>query len=114
MPFAAIFAFFGSPVGKVVMIGLAIFAAYGYVDRKATFRERARCESAKIQSRLDAANRDLDIAKKAEESAVAALRELTEEKKQAEDENAKLKSEIDKLPVDQQCLLPDRRQRMRK
>lgn len=114
IPFiAAAGSFLFSPLGKYVLIGLAVLSAYAYVDRKATYRERARCNAEKIQSQLDARNADLAIARKSEEAARAALQELNAEKTQAEAENADLKAQIDKLPVSEQCLLPNRTRRVR-
>lgn len=106
-------AFLFSPIGKVLLIGLALISFVAYIDRRATYRERARCEQAKIQSKIDATNADTEIARKAAEEAKRLTKELEDERRVMEGENEELKKRIAKLPVDKQCLLPDRTQRVR-
>jgi multidrug resistance efflux pump len=95
------------------MIALAVVAAFTFVDRRATYRERARCNAAAIQSQLNAARADLSIAKNAADEARQNASELETQKTQAENDNARLKAEIDKLPVADRCIItPDRAKRM--
>ena len=110
---APIVSFLFSPIGKVVVVALGLFSAIAFIDRRATYRERARCNAEKIQSQLNARNADLAIAKRAEEDARRAAQEMATEKQTAETENEELKKRIARLPVGQQCLLPDRTQRVR-
>lgn len=105
---AAAGSFLFSPLGKYAVIGLAVLAAYTYVDRKATYRERERCQAAVIQSRLDAANADKLAAERAEEEAKRAAQELEGEKRNAEAENEALRKKIAALPLAEQCIIPDR------
>lgn len=110
---AAFAAFFFTPLGKAVLLILALVAAVGYIDRRATYRERAKCESAKIQSRLDAANRDLEISKRAERDAKVALDELAKQRSDAERENEDLQKRVSELPLAEQCIITDRTRRVR-
>ena len=101
-------AFLLSPLGKILLVASLVGGAYAYVDRKATFRERARCQAAVIQSKLDAANADKAAAERAEEEARRAAQELEGEKKNAEAENEALRKKIAALPLAEQCIIPDR------
>lgn len=110
----AVIAFIFSPLGKALLVGLALVAFVGYIDRKATYRERAKCEAAKIQSKLDATNADLAIAKKAEQDAKVALEELSKERSVMEAQNNELAERIKKMPVADQCIIPDRSKWLRR
>ena len=109
----ALLSFIASPVGKVIMVAIALLGAVAFIDRRATYRERARCNAEKIQSQLDAKNADLEIARQAEAEAKRAAEALATEKQTAETQNEELKRQVAKLPVSQQCILPDRTKRVR-
>lgn len=104
----AIIPFLFSPIGKVLLIGLALVSAVAYIDRRATYRERARCEARIVQSKIDATNADVEIARKAAAEAQKQAQELEAEKQVMEEENDELRKKIARLPVDKQCILPDR------
>lgn len=111
MPLPALalgWSFLTSPIGKYVLIGVAVLSSIAYIDRKATYRERARCQAAVLQSKLDAQNADLAAARQAEEAARRAAEELGEEKRNAEAETEALRKRIAELPVSEQCIIPDR------
>lgn len=78
--------FIFSPLGKLLAIALAIGSAVVAIDRRATYRERAKCESAALRSQLDAANRDLALYARAAEMKQAEL--AAEEQARAEDQEA--------------------------
>lgn len=75
----SVLAFLFSPLGKVVLLGLAIMSAVAFIDRRATYRERGRCEAAVIQAKLDAARKDLEISQKTEAAAVEASSRIQNE-----------------------------------
>lgn len=69
---ASALAFVLSPLGRVLMISLAIVSAIAFIDRRATYRERARCAVAALEMKLKAREADLAIAKKTAADATAA------------------------------------------
>lgn len=102
-----------SPTGRVVLIGLAVLAAIVFIDRRATFRERARCDAAIIQSKLDAANADLKAERDAREQDKKISDDLAAEKATAEARTDELQKRIDKLPLGDRCIVgPDNARRM--
>lgn len=111
----AILAFFLGPLGRYAMIGIALLAAVAFIDRRATYRERAKCQAAAIQSKLDAANADLKAERDARARDKIDNAELAIEKQRTENENEILKAEIAKLPLAEQCIItPDRAKRLRR
>lgn len=109
-----ILTFILSPLGRYAMIGVALFAVVAFIDRRATYRERAKCQAAAIQSKLDAANADLKAERDARALDKKNVAELAREKQETDAENETLKAEIAKLPLAEQCIItPERARRMR-
>lgn len=104
----AILGMLSSPIGKAALIGLGLVAAVVFIDRRATFRERARCNAAAIQSQLDATRRDLQATKAAYENAQKHTEELEKEKAASDAELQKVKDDVAKLPADKRCTFGDR------
>lgn len=114
MGIGTIIGFIFSPAGKIGLIALAVLSAVAFIDRRATYRERDRCQAAVIQSKLNAAKADLEAEISARAVDQATNARLATEKQQADNDNAKLKSDIEKLPVADRCIItPDRARRMR-
>jgi hypothetical protein len=105
--------FFAGPFGMYAAIGLGVLAAVAFIDRRATYRERGKCQAAVIQSKLNAAHADLAAERDARARDQKDAAELAAEKQKTESENETLKAEIAKLPVVEQCIItPDRAKRL--
>lgn len=103
---APVLSFFGglSPATfKILAVGLAILSAVVFIDRRATYRERAKCEVAKVESQLAAARADADNARKAAALEEGQRVELEALSKTQETELEKLRAEIAKRPLADQC-----------
>lgn len=88
---------------KVIAVGLAIFAGVVAIDRRATYRERAKCDVAKIESQLAAARADVENARKARAFEEEQKKELEREVSDGEKTIAKLREDIAKRPLADQC-----------
>lgn len=110
-----ILSFLLGPLGKYALVAVAVLAAVAFIDRKATYRERAKCQAAAIQAKLDAANADLRAEREARERDKVDAAELEKEKSKTDAENDALKVEIAKLPLAEQCIITkDREKRLRR
>lgn len=98
---------------KIVIGGMVIVAAVVFIDRRATYRERARCDTAKLQSQLNAALADIKNEKEALADARKKSADLEAQKSQSDEAHERLKKQIASLPVGEQCIITrDRAKRM--
>ena len=99
---------------KMIAIGLAILSVIVFIDRRATYKERSKCDAAALRSELAAARRDLniqrDVADLARQQAAAIELEKTELDKKVSDYEA----DLAKRPVAAGCRIgPDDLRRLR-
>lgn len=107
-------AFLFSPLGKIAVIAVAALSFVTYVDRRATYRERAKCQEAALRAELEAARRDQSAAEEQRRRAEETAAELEKAKTDAEQRETVLREEISKRPASQRCALtPDAARRMR-
>lgn len=104
----AVLGFILSPAGRIVVIGIAVLMAVAFIDRRATYRERAKCNARAIQSQLDTARADLKAAKDAHQRDLDATAELEKEKDTANAEAKRLAELVEKLPADKRCTFDGR------
>jgi hypothetical protein len=55
-----------SGLGKIVMIGAGVVLVLWWVDSSARQQERAKCDTSKLESKIEALQRDITIARNAE------------------------------------------------
>lgn len=93
------------PIGRWVLVGLAVLAWTAYTRHDAAVKARAECQAAQLQTTLDEVLRQQDVGeaalKLAQERADAAQIELQE----LADENVRIKSELGVAAADG-CRVP--------
>ena len=104
---ASILAFVFSPLGRIALIGLAIMAAVVTIDRRATYRERAKCDAAAIRAERDAMAQDLKAERDAREREKATILTLEQQKEKDDADLRKLADDLAKRPVVARCNLDD-------
>lgn len=104
---AAVFAFILSPAGRIVMIALALMSAVAFIDRRATYRERARCDAAAMRAERDAALQDLRAEKEAREREKQTITLLEQQKGTDDEARQNLEAELAKRTPAARCELSD-------
>lgn len=100
---AAIF----SPIGRIALIALALLAAVGVIDRRATYRERAKCDAAAMRAERDAALQDLRAEKEAREREKQTITILEQQKGTDDEARQSLEAELAKRTPAARCELSD-------
>lgn len=92
---------------KIIAIVIALGAGVIYVDRHATYKERAKCNARALQAQLSAARIDRDAFKEQAERATQAAEQIEKERNEADDRARKLAEDIAKRPASGRCPLSD-------
>lgn len=101
---AGIGAWFAANALKLGAVLLAIIAIVTYIDRKATYRERAKWEQRVEEAKQRVREQDQLAHKKATENQKTTIDALSSQKVFDDAEIARLRSEIAKRPVSKQCI----------
>ncbi len=95
---ASIAAFLLGPLGRIALIGLALFAGVVFVDRRATYRERAKCDAGKLRAELAQVKSERDNALSRAALATGVIQSLQEKTSTDAGELARLNDELAKRP----------------
>lgn len=100
-------AFITSPLGKALMIVLAVFAFYSWAFNRGETKAEARCQTKALQAKIEALELDLAAARSGEDAAKAArdrqAATAVELSKKVDDYEA----ELEKRPDGDACRLTD-------
>lgn len=92
---------------KVIAIVLTLGAGVIYVDRKATYRERAKCEAAAAIAAKKAADVDIAALREQAEAATATAKALEEDRNKADERARQLAAELEKRDKAGRCPISD-------
>lgn len=92
---------------KIIAIVVALGAGVIYVDRHATYKERAKCNARALQAQLAAAQIDRDAFREQAERANEAAGRIEKERNDADERARQLAEDIAKRPASGRCPLSD-------
>lgn len=90
---------------RLIIIGMAILSAVVFIDRRATYRERAKCDAAAMRAERDAALQDLSAEKIARAAEKATIENLEKQKETDDEARQSLEAELAKRPAADRCPL---------
>lgn len=100
----AIFAFLGSPIGKLVAIGLVGVAVFFAGEIRGRRIANAKCEAAAQAAIVAAGKQDAKAQTEVNQNTEATIAELRGQKEKADAELAKLQLQLSAMPLDAPCL----------
>jgi hypothetical protein len=99
---------------KLIAIGLAILSVVVFIDRRATYKERSKCDAAALRAELAATKRDLNIQRDVADLVRKQAAVIEQEKSDLDKKVIEYEMELAKRPSAAGCRIgPDDLKRLR-